>query len=41
MERVGIVGVLGEYLSIKRGRFTKLAFLVKREGFLKHGMPIG
>src|SRR6267154_4640072 len=36
MERVGIVGILGEYLSIESGRFTKPAFLVKREGFSKH-----
>ena len=37
MQSIGIVGVLGEYLSIKGGRFTKPACLMKREGLLKHG----
>src|ERR1700704_5853466 len=36
MEGVSIVWVLSEYLAIKRCRFTKLTFLVKRECFLKH-----
>ena len=37
MQGIDISWVLIEYLAIKRGRFIKLIFLMKREGFLKHG----